>query len=53
MKRYNSFHSLKEHPDNNLIRNQIKPALEFEFKKFINLLKSSIINEKKVNKDLK
>jgi hypothetical protein len=44
MKRFNNFKSLKKNSRKNLNANQIKPSIELETEKFINLLKSSVIN---------
>ena len=52
MKRYNSFKSLKENSNKNLSVNPIKPSVEVEIKKFINLLKTSVIKDKQFRKDL-
>jgi hypothetical protein len=53
MKRYNNFSSLKENLNKNLRVNPIKPSVEVEIEKFINLLKLSVINDKHFTKDAK
>jgi hypothetical protein len=53
MKRFNSFTSLKKNSGKNLNTNQIDPSIELEMDKFINLLKSSVINDRQFTKDIK
>ncbi len=53
MKRYNSFSSLKENSNKNLSISRNKPSVEYEIKKFINLLKTSVINDKEIIKETK
>ena len=53
MKRYNNFKSLKKNSSENLNQNQINPSIEPEIEAFIDLLKSSVINDSQFTKDIK
>lgn len=53
MKRYDSLNSLKKYSKKKASLTKVKPSYEGEIKKFINLLKTSVINNNLFMKDSK